>query len=72
MLGLEREADLLMGGGGGGQFPGQTGGIKLQLRRSAMRRAVGLILEDRNHTHRVIVFGSRVLGRGVRMRRLLG
>lgn len=48
--------DLLMVGGGGGQFLGQIGGTGLLLGRIVMRRVVGRILGDRTHTHREIIF----------------
>lgn len=47
---------LLMAGGEGGQFLGQTGGIGLLLGRIAVRRGVGRIRVGRIRTRREIVF----------------
>lgn len=71
MSGWGMGVDLLKGGGGEGRFLSRKGGIELRLRRSVVRRGVGLILGGRSHIHMVIISGSLVKGRGVRMRRSL-
>lgn len=52
MLRLGYEVDLLRVEEGGGQFPGQTRGIKLLLRRIEERKVVGQILMGQIRTRR--------------------
>lgn len=67
-----RGVGLLKEGGVGGQFLGRKEGRGLQRERSGGRKEGGLSLVGQSHTHTVIVFGSRGLLGGVRMKRRPG